>query len=560
MLQFLQGLADNVRFFAQEFVLLTVVDRCQGHCQVFVTTLTDLEMPSITNTPPGSRPNTPPPGTASAAATASSALPTRDRDGSPPRSPRGRAPEALTALGGRPATAARSGSQQSLSSDSFHTPLHMPDTSSRTLGSDHYPVTEAHGASAGVAPSAADTPAVLAADHESWKNDVNTKRQAFFGAHYSPEMDTDTFDKKFAEMGRGLEPALLAFVTQGLSSAITFGTRGGVATSLKALGYSAGAAGAMAGLPMGAANFLTERLVLAPINHASEQMKRPVLTPVPPDVLFPDRSVVKSVVVDGQVRLERKSPREILHDKKEVLDLRQDAARWQARATGKGFGSHVVASGVTGGNVARRLAHHFPSGPEAGGEIALASGVGGGLAGSALAMMKASLFAEVDNLNGGRQTLPMFVIKDNPEAAQAQEGDSHPAVQFAQHMGTHAVDQLKAMANKPLETATEALVTNMFANVVGSFLGESAAAQIDIGGKKSTATVAVGQMIQSYITSTTYRQSKNAFQVPEQNNWAGDINTQRDQRQQDVGQSTAVQQPQHPSAEGMRHRRGPGAT
>jgi hypothetical protein len=125
---------------------------------------------------------------------------------------------------------------------------------------------------------ATESPQALAEIHENWKNEAHTKRQAFFGAHYSPEMDSATFDKKFIEMGRGLEPAALAFVTQGLSSAITFGTRGGVATSLKGLGYSAGAAGAMAGLPMGVANFLAERLVLAPINHASKQMKRPALT------------------------------------------------------------------------------------------------------------------------------------------------------------------------------------------------------------------------------------------------------------------------------------------
>jgi hypothetical protein len=412
-----------------------------------------------------------------------------------------------------------------------------------------------HAASVGHASastSASDSPQALAETHENWKNGAHTKRQAFFGAHYSPEMDSATFDKKFIEMGRGLEPAALAFVTQGLSSAITFGTRGGVATSLKALGYGAGAAGAMAGLPMGVANFLTERLVLAPINHASKQMKRPVLTPVPPEVMYPDRSPVKSVVVNGQVRLERKSPQEILHDKKEVQDLRQDVARWQARATSKGFGSHSVAVGVAGGNAARRLVHHFPSGPAAGGETTLASGIGGGLGASALGMMKASLFAEVDNLNGGSQTLPMFVIKDSPADSAAQEGDSHPVVQFAKHMGTHAADQVKAMANKPMETLTEALVTNMFANVVGSFLGESAAAQVNIGDKESTATVAVGQMIQSYITSSTYRQSKNSFQVPEQNNWAGDIGTQR--AMNEIAHSTAVDPAPGADRTGLRQR------
>jgi hypothetical protein len=168
-------------------------------------------------------------------------------------------------------------------------------------------------------------------------------------------------------------------------------------------------------------------------------------------------------------------------------------------------------------------------------------------------MMKASLFAEVDNLNGGSQTLPMFVIKDSPAAAQAQEGGSHAAVQYAKHMGTHAADQAKAMANKPLETLTEALITNMFATVAGSFIGESAGAQVNIGGKESTATVAVGQLIQSYLISSTFRHSENSFQVPEQNNWAGDIETQR--AMNEVAHSTAVDPALGADHTGLRQRR-----
>jgi hypothetical protein len=408
-----------------------------------------------------------------------------------------------------------------------------------------------------IAPASPDQQA-LAQQQQQWHANVTAARQAVFGEAFLEAAGTLTAVQKTASaFSRGAEPAAFDAVSQGLSSGATFGMRGGVSKTLQDSGYTRVAAGAMAGLPMAGMNFLVEKLIAEPIGVAQKASGRPVLVPVKPEVLFPDPCPTRSVTdASGQTRLEAKTPQEMLLERDAVRLAREDVTRWQNRVAGKGLGSQPIPLGIGVGSTARRAADAEASGAITGLENSLSSALGAGLPKAAMTLAKAGLFREVDNLQGGRQSLPMFVVKQEA-ASGAEEGAAgqNPVATFLGHAGRNAAQTAAAMARSPLETLTEALVTNMLPNVLASAAGEALGEAV-AGDKPTAASTLIAQGVQSYATSTIYRQGKNGVQLPEQHSFQGDVQTRQQLRdlEHDTARTSDSVLGQHPSAEGLRRR------
>jgi hypothetical protein len=388
------------------------------------------------------------------------------------------------------------------------------------------------------------TQEILAHRAQQWSAHVIQTRQETLGARYMRKATTLGFTQKMSAMvDRGIELANFEALKSGLSSGITFGVRGGISKSLQDLGSSRIRAGAIAGIPMALSNLLVEQWVIGPMTRAQKDVGHPTLVAIKPEVLFPSPNPVRVVTdASGFIRYEEKSPLEITTEKNEVRLKRENVTRWQNRASCKGLGSQLVPLGIGVLNAARRGIHNDPIGAIAGLEIAAASAVGAGLFKGALTLMQAGLFVDVNSPQGDTQTLPLFVVKQTKPVVN--DGQAVPGLwgQTARHSWKAA----KAMVLSPLETLTEALVTNMIPNVMASMAGETLGeaagealgkAAFRRGSRPAWGTQMASQALQSYATAFFFRSGKNASQVPEQHDFQGDMQTRTELKKFRVDQA-----------------------
>lgn len=407
-----------------------------------------------------------------------------------------------------------------------------------------------------------------------WKRDTDSAREKAFGKTFATADSVDTLGKKLKATLSGYDSAAFALIGQGLQSGVTFGTRGGVATTLKeALNFSPAQAGAIAGIPMSLANFLIERVV-ASMQDAYTKMELPELERVPAKAVIPDPCPLKVVTDgDGNMHFEKKSKLETLSEQKDVDSKRLAINRWQTRAEGKGVGSFGVPLGVTSGNVTRKLLALEPTGTEVGWQNGIASFLGGGIAKAMLNFAKTSLHAKgvdtegIDTGNAGQLNMPMFTkrVAPLPDSAQADEASAseagaseahakneNPAWKFGRLMLTNLGEQLHAMSRNPKEAVYDVVVTNMLPSILASVIGEVAGDSVTIdkgldpfeGITKAPEYYeqkGFAQAMTSFFASGSYRPMKDAINGPEKMDWKGAIQLAKDTKEAEKAENTRTE-------------------